>query len=273
MTKHIVIITACLSFVCLSCNLRNKSQSNDMSSEWAKYDSCHFLVNDRHSIVVMPKVAAEGRPWIWRPAFFGAFPYVDLALLEKGFHVVYHDLTHLYGSPRAVSLGTDFYNYMLDNYNLSPKVTLEGFSRGGLFAFNWADKNPEKVACIYVDAPACDVFVWPSREYQDLWTGLLTEWQLTDEQMSDFKGNPIDNLDAMAAADIPIIAVCGDSDIVVPYEKNMGIIESRYKALGGRVKVILKKGCDHHPHSLENPQPIVDFILENQPWAIKGSSE
>ena len=86
------------------------------------------------------------------------------SILEKGFHIVYYDVTHLYGSPRAVSLGTEFYENMTDLYNLSEKVTLEGFSRGGLFVFNWAAQNTEKVACIYVDAPVCDVFSWPGRK-------------------------------------------------------------------------------------------------------------
>ena len=45
--------------------------------------------------IVVPKKAAKGNPWIWRPAFFDAFPSVDKALLEKGFHIVYYDVTHL----------------------------------------------------------------------------------------------------------------------------------------------------------------------------------
>lgn len=130
-------------------------------SDWNGFDRYDFVCNSRQATVVVPRKAAEGNPWIWRPAFFGAFPSVDKALLEKGFHVVYYDLTHLYGSPHAVQLGTDFYNIMYQFYHLSPKVTLEGFSRGGLFAFNWAVKNVNKVACIYVDAPVCNVFSWP----------------------------------------------------------------------------------------------------------------
>ena len=30
------------------------------------------------------------------------------------------------------------------------------------------------------------------------------------------------------------------------------------------MKVILKPGVGHHPHSLKDPTPIVDFILQNQ---------
>lgn len=234
-------------------------------SAWAGCDRYDFQYRGRDAIVVCPKQAAPGKPWIWRPAFFGAFPSVDKALLEKGFHVVYYDLTHQYGSPRAVEAGTFFYDYMKNYYGLSPKVTLEGFSRGGLCAFNWAAKNTDKVACIYVDAPVCDVFSWPGRKQADLWSGVLKEWNLTDAQMESFKGNPVDNLETLAKAGIPVMAVCGDSDKVVPYSENMEVVRNKYTALGGMVEVIVKPGCDHHPHSLENPQPVVDFIIRHQP--------
>lgn len=233
-------------------------------SQWEGFDRYDFLCNTRQATVVVPRQAAEGRPWIWRPAFFGTFPSVDKALLEKGFHVVYYDLTHLYGSPRAQRLGSDFYNVMCRDYRLSPKVTLEGFSRGGLFAFNWGAKNPDKVACIYVDAPVCDVFSWPGK-HSELWNDLLKEWELKEEDMDHFKGNPTDNLAPLARAGIPVISVCGDSDRTVPYEKNMKVVAERYRALGGPVEIILKPGCDHHPHSLEQPEAVVDFIIRNQP--------
>ena len=53
-----------------------------------------FVFDGREAIVVTPDSVATGSPWIWRPAFFGAFDTVDRALLKKGFHVVYYDLTH-----------------------------------------------------------------------------------------------------------------------------------------------------------------------------------
>ena len=265
-----------LVLLCLITSLAVQAQ--EKKSEWNGCDRYDFTFKDRQATVVVPKKAAKGNPWIWRPAFFDAFPSVDKALLEKGFHIVYYDVTHLYGSPRAVSLGTEFYKDITDRYGLSPKVTLEGFSRGGLFAFNWAAQNTDKVACIYVDAPVCNVFSWPGRKNATLWNDLLKEWNLTDAEMEHFKGNPIDNLAPIAAAGIPIISVCGDSDQTVPYKENMDVVRSRYLAAGGPVEVILKKGCDHHPHSLENPEPVVDFILRQQPeyekylhYTLRGS--
>jgi len=238
---------------------------NAVKTTWNGLNRYDFQFKYRDVIVVTPEIPAKGRPWIWRPAFFNAFPSVDKALAERGFHVVYYDLTHLYGSPRAVSLGTDFYHYIRSVYGLSSKVTLEGFSRGGLFAINWAAENTDKVACIYIDAPVCDIFSWPGRKNENLWRDFLKEWGLTDEEMNEFRGNPIDNLEPLAKAKIPIISVCGDSDQAVPFTDNMNRLRSRYMALGGPVEVIIKPGVDHHSHSLDNPEPVVDFILRNQP--------
>ena len=238
-----------------------------LKGKWKGFDQYTFAYQDREAIVVCPKDAATGNPWIWRPAFFGAFASVDEELLRRGFHVAYYDLTHLYGSPRARKSGTDFYWNMVRMYGLSPKVTLEGFSRGGLLAYNWAADHPDKVACIYVDAPVCNVFSWPGRspENAGLWKGLLEEWGLTDDQMNSFSGNPIDRLKPLADARIPVICVCGDSDKVVPFSENSAIVRQRYTAMGAPFELILKPGVDHHPHSLSDPAPVVDFIIRHQP--------
>lgn len=239
--------------------------NNVSKSEWQGFRRTDFTFMGREAIVVEPERAADGRPWIWRPAFFGAFPSVDIDLLKRGFHVAYYDLTHLYGSQRSLQLGTQFYEAMCRQFRLSPKVTLEGFSRGGLFAFRWASANPQNVACIYVDAPVCNVFSWPGTREPELWNGFLQEWGLTNEQAKQFSHNPVDELQPLAQAGIPIMAVCGGSDNVVPFDENMKIVAQRYREMGGLVEVIVKPDCGHHPHSLDNPSPVSDFVVRNQP--------
>lgn len=233
-------------------------------SEWNGYDRYDFKVDGREAIVVVPRQARAGNPWVWRPAFFDSFPGADIALLKEGFYVVYYDLTHLYGSPRAMKLGSDFYKYMTSRWGLSPKVTLEGISRGGLFSLNWAAENTEKVACVYIDAPVCDVFSWPGRNHP-LWPDLLQEWKLSDEAMKFFSGNPIDHLEPIARAGIPVFSVCGQADTDVPYIRNMEIVRKRLLELGGIAQVILKPGVAHHPHGLENPEQILDYLIRCQP--------
>lgn len=162
--KNIFKIKLFLLFLFLGTSIAIASELDVVRSDWKGHTRYDFKFNDRQTTIVLPHKAAEGKPWIWRPAFFGAFSWVDEALLEKGFHIAYYDVTHLYGSPRAVKLGTEFYNAMCEHFQLSDKVTLEGFSRGGYFTFNWAAANSDKVACIYVDAPVCDITSWPGKK-------------------------------------------------------------------------------------------------------------
>ena len=93
-------------------------------------------------------------------AFWGHEPQTDIALLEHGFHIVYCDVADLYGSDKAVQRWNSFYKRMV-KAGFNKKVALEGMSRGGLIVYNWAAQNPEKVACIYADAPVMDFKSWP----------------------------------------------------------------------------------------------------------------
>ena len=41
------------------------------------------------NIVVVPNKIAQAKPWVWRARFWRHEPQFDLAMLEKGYHVVY----------------------------------------------------------------------------------------------------------------------------------------------------------------------------------------
>ena len=57
--------------------------------------------------------------------------------------------------------------------------------------------------------------------------------------------------------------VAGAVDSVVPYQENGANLARYYEENGGQIKVIVKPDCDHHPHSLEDPAPIVEYIADN----------
>jgi pimeloyl-ACP methyl ester carboxylesterase len=237
-------------------------------SSWNGYDRYDFTVDGRNCLVVVPKTAARGKPWIWRTEFFGHEPQADLALLAHGFHVVYIDVQDMYGGPPAMKHMDAFYDRLTGQHGLSKKTVLEGFSRGGLFAYNWAARHPERVACIYADAPVCDFKSWPGGKGRSAgspagWQRVLKVYGLTEAEALAYRHNPIDSLRPLAAAGVPLLHVVGDADEVVPVEENTAIVEKRYKELGGQIRVIVKKGVGHHPHSLVDPAPIVDFILKH----------
>lgn len=217
--------------------------------------------------VVEPKDSLPGRPWVWRTMFWDAFPGVDVALLENGFHLSFIDVGNTFGCPEAMKHFDVFYDTMTTKFGLSAKPALEGLSRGGLYAYRWAYVNTGKVGCIYGDAPVCDMKSWPGGKGRGSgspkdWIQAIKDYHFANEQeMLMFKGNPIDTLEPIAAAHIPIIHVCGDADTVVPEDENTDIVRRRYIALGGDFALIVKQGCGHHPHGQADPTPVVNFIL------------
>jgi pimeloyl-ACP methyl ester carboxylesterase len=181
---------------------------------------------------------------------------------------VYVDVIDLYGNAVAVKRMDDFYTFLIKNFGLNKKTVLEGMSRGGLDAFNWASENTDKVFCVYVDAPVCDIKSWPGglgkgQGSKNDWEKCLKAYDLTELTVQHFKGIPLNNCLKLAKANIPIISVCGDSDTVVPFEENSQKLAEIYRAAGGKIELIVKKGIGHHPHSLKDPKPIVDFILKH----------
>ena len=259
-----VTITALL--VCTSLAFGKTVPFSGIKSSFHSYVRYDFEHHKRASIVVVPKKVAEGKPWIWRARFFDDPPQVDIALLEQGFHLAYIDVAGLYGSPQAVAIWDDFYTTLTETHGLSRKPVLEGMSRGGLMVYNWAAKNPEKVACIYADAPVCDIKSWPGgkgkgRPNLTEWANCLQAYKMTEAEALTARCNPIDHLEPLAKAKVPLLHVVGDADLDVPVAENTALLEERYKKLGGHIEVIHKPGVGHNPHCLEDPTPIVKFIL------------
>jgi pimeloyl-ACP methyl ester carboxylesterase len=233
-------------------------------SQWHGYDRLDFTVADRPCLLVLPKSPAAGKPWIWRTEFFDHEPQTDIALLGRGWHVAYMNAKDMYGSPKAMALFGQFYAHLVAHAGLASRVVLEGLSRGGLYAFNFAVAHPTRVAALYLDAPVLDIRSWPGRNRTSKeWRECLAAYGLTEETVGAFRGNPLDRIATVAKAGVPIIAVCGDADLSVPFTENSAILEKRYREFGGTIEVIVKPGVGHHPHSLKDPTPIVDFLVKH----------
>ncbi len=231
------------------------------------YKGYKFDNNGVKYYIVKPNQVAKGKPWIWRARFWGHEPQLDIDLLERGFHLTYCEVGDLYGSQAAVERWNVFYK-LATKAGLGKKVALEGMSRGGLIIYNWAAQNIKKVACIYGDAPVMDVKSWPMGEgkYRGddhcIKTMLAAYGFSSKEEALVWQHNPIDHARVLAKAKTPIIHVVGDADIIVPVDENSAIFEARLRDYGHTMKVIHKAEVGHHPHSLNNPEPILEFILK-----------
>jgi len=58
-------------------------------SNFYGFDCADFKFENRDCKIVKPRTAGKGKPWIWRARFWGHEPQTDIALLERGFYVVY----------------------------------------------------------------------------------------------------------------------------------------------------------------------------------------
>jgi pimeloyl-ACP methyl ester carboxylesterase len=248
------------------CDIAARAGIAGTRSSYYGYECFDFKFEGREAKIVRPKTCAKGCPWIWRARFWGHEPQTEIALLERGFHVAYCDVAELFGNDEAIGIWDRFYE-ILAGAGLAKKVVLEGFSRGGVYVYRWAVHSPARVACIYADAPVLDLKSWPGGKGKG--GGNPVEWQrfkddfglASEEEALAFRGNPLDMAGEIARGGFPMLHICGLADLVVPIEENTDPFEKKILSSGGRITVIRKPGVGHHPHSLPNPQAIVDFIL------------
>ncbi|MBL9140074.1 MAG: hypothetical protein JNK85_29650 [Verrucomicrobiales bacterium] len=235
-------------------------------SAWNGFDRYDFQVDGHNALVVVPHKELPGRPWIWHGEFFGHKPLPDIAMLGRGFHIVYLSVPDQLGAPTAVNAWNGLYRELTERYGFGPRPALVGLSRGGLYCYNWATANPSKVSCIYGDAPVCDFKSWPGGKGKG--PGSPRDWQLVLERYGfkseadalAYPANPVDSLLPLATAKVPLLHVFGDADEVVPWEENTGLLAERYTKLGGFIALIRKPGVKHHPHGLDDSTPIIDFL-------------
>ena len=219
-----------------------------------------FQFHGARAEVVVPENAND--EWVWKTEFFHAFDSAEQALLEEGYTRVYYSVSDRYGSYKAVRLMKEFYRYVTEKFTLAAKAHLFGFSRGGLYAFNFTLFYPEAVASVYLDAPVLDLKSWPPKDSEEQ-RQLFREYTLNAETLPLFDENPVDKLDEYFGLHIPTLVVAGDSDELVPLSENAGILLTYCNENGISVENHIKKGCGHHPHSLDDVTPIVAFVKRN----------
>jgi pimeloyl-ACP methyl ester carboxylesterase len=182
-------------------------------------------------IIIAPKTAAPGTPWVYRADFVTRDAAVDLALLGKGFHIVVGPVPTDTDGP-VLQQWNAVYKHLTD-HGFSKKPVMEGAGGAAGEAYAWAIENPDKVSCIYAENPRLR------------------------SHMS--KTQPLDNLAALAKAGVPLLHVCGSLDPWLTSQTR--VAEKRLKDLGGNITVIVKDGEGHYPTAPKDVTSVVEFIL------------
>ncbi len=242
---------------------------------WKGFTRYDFQFQGRDCRVVCPDKPADGNPWIWNARFPDWHTDIDSILLSEGFYVTYINTDELIGSPRAVEVWNGYYNYLILTHNFCSKVALEGVSRGGLYVYNFARRYPDRISCIYAEAPVCDFKTWPGgftggKRSDSDWNLIKEMYGFQDDaEALAYKDNPIDNLDSLAKAKVPILHMIGLNDVVVPPELNTFVLADRYVRLGGIATIVPSTGgvqeLEGHHFPIETPRLIADFIKYNTP--------
>ena len=73
------------------------------------------------------------------------------------------------------------------------------------------------------------------------------------------RNQPFDHIKVLIAHKIPVFLICGDADKVVPYLENGAHLARAYRESEVPFFEILKPGCDHHPHGIEDNAPLIAF--------------
>ena len=243
----------------------NKYLENAEKRDFYGYEHYVFDYKGHEANVILPHEQKENY-WLWRAEFLDCgFDWVDMDMLRRGYALTYYRISDMYGCPEAVELMDGFYKLMTEELGFAEKTVFFGFSRGGLYSANFALAYPERCAALYLDAPVLDIKSWPGGLGVGLgaereWLECLDWYKLDRSTVLAFRGNPVDRADELAAAGVPMAIVVGDSDRDVPHRENAEHMVAAYEKAGAPLLYIVKPGCDHHPHSIEDPAPVSDFL-------------
>lgn len=211
----------------------------------------NFKVAEHNAFVIEPVKAASvdgGKPWVWYAPTLGMrHPNKDEGWMvdrfaKAGIAIAGIDVGESYGSPKGRALYQKLYEELTTKRGYSKKPVLLARSRGGLMLYSWAVEHPESVGGIVGIYPVCNIASYPGI------ARAAPAYEMTPEELEAklAEHNPIDRIKPLAMAKVPIFHIQGDSDRVVPHEKNTAILAERYRAFGGPMEVELVEGQGHN---------------------------
>ena len=223
-------------------------------SDWFGFARYDFDVAGQAATVVAPAQVAPGRPWIWHGEFFGHKPNPDLALLGRGFHVVYLSVPDMLGCPEAVRHWNVLYRELTQRYGLSWQSPrwLDSAGAGCTATTGRSPTRTRRPASMATRRCAISR-AGPGAKARGRAANATGNWFSNDTDSSRRRRlwrTAATRSTASApwpTAKVPLLHVYGDADEVVPWEENTGLVAERYRALGGDITLIAKPGVKHHP--------------------------
>lgn len=207
---------------------------------------------------------ATAKPWVWYAPTLPNLPGPEEAWMFERFRaagvaVAGIDAGESYGSPAGNAVFDTLHKEMARR-GYSARPVLLGRSRGGLQTLSWAAANPDKVGGFAGIYPVCDIASYPG--VAKAAGGYELKAEELERRLKEF--NPVDRLAGLAKAKVPLFAIHGDDDKVVPLEANSGRVKERYAELGGTMTLIVPKGQGHNMwQGFFRCRELVEFVLDH----------
>ncbi len=233
-------------------------------ADWFGFEIEEFEFEGKMASIVFPKGEKCGK-WLLKTEYRNAFPGFEIEMLKRGWCVAFNKNVTRWCTEEVLDTKARFCAYISKTYDLDMTCVPVGMSCGGQIAVKFTAKYPELVSCLYIDAPVMNYLSCPcglgTREtFGAIYTEFYKATGLKLLDLINYREHPIDKVGKLLADKKPVIMVYGDADDVVPYKENGAVFEEMYKAKGGIIEVYGKEGCKHHPHGLEDPTPIINFV-------------
>jgi len=188
-------------------------------------------------------------------------------MVKRGYHIVHvNNLTRWNKHPDDTDIKAKFADYVSEKYGLKKKCVTVGMSCGGMQSIYFAAKYPEYVSVMYLDAPVVNLLSCPAglgKGHSKMLAEFEEHMGFGLEELLYFRNHPLDNFEPLIKNNIPVMLIAGDSDGVVPFDENGALLDKYYRENGGIIETIVKPGCDHHPHCLEDNTPIIEFVMKH----------
>ena len=230
-----------------------------------RFEHKDFTFEGRGSVIYFPSCPSNGK-LVLKTEYLTAFPFFEIEMLKRGYTLAFMSHPTRWAPDSETKVTADFIKFVAKEYNLDPKCIMVGMSCGGLQAVRLAEQYPELVSVLFLDAPVMNLLslyglgACKHTSVATFKAELNKTYGFTPSTVINFRQSPIDNMKPLIDNNIPIIMVYGDADDVVIYEENGKVLEDYYKENGGDLKVMRIEGRGHHPHSLADPTPIIEYV-------------
>ena len=232
-------------------------------NQWNGYRQLTFQFEDHEAILVVPKEPTQDKRWLFKTEYFGAFPDFEIEMLGRGYYLAHVKNTTRWCLPEDTQRQVRFANFLHTEFGLHEKFVTVGMSCGGMQAIYLAAAAPEKVALCYVDAPVMNFLSCPyglGAGYGSNYKQFFAHRGLSIADLINYRYHPIDCVPKLIKNRVPVFLICGESDHIVPYAENGEVLYRMYCEAGATIHHILKPGCDHHPHGLEDNAPLIAVV-------------